>query len=287
MRHFNFSLIVFLIVNTWLFAQVPNAGFENWTGGEPDNWVTNNSAPYITVTQSNSGHSGSSALKGEVINYIPPFLPVIGPYVICEGDNGDGFAIASRFNSLKGFYKFNPQGGDKIFIEIFVSLDTTGVGIGSAVLDAAASYTEFAVPIYYVDPATPNLCIIYIQILNPNGGVIATLGSEMYLDDFQLSMDVVSVEKEELQPISFRLDQNYPNPFNPSTTIDFSIPQKELVSLRIFNSLGEEVAELINETKNAGNYAVKFDASQLSSGIYFYVINAGNFIESRKMILLR
>lgn len=98
----------------------------------------------------------------------------------------------------------------------------------------------------------------------------------------------VSVEDNNLEPLKeFLLYQNYPNPFNPSTTITFSIPNEEFVSLKVFNSLGEEVAELINETKPAGNYSVAFDASKLSSGIYFYTINAGNFVETKKMILLR
>jgi len=92
-------------------------------------------------------------------------------------------------------------------------------------------------------------------------------------------------------PNDYSLSQNYPNPFNPSTTITFSIPNEEFVSLKVFNSLGEEVAELLNEEKPAGNYSVSFDASSatggLTSGVYFYKIKAGNFVETKKMILLR
>ncbi|MGB5288573.1 MAG: T9SS type A sorting domain-containing protein, partial [Ignavibacteriaceae bacterium] len=80
---------------------------------------------------------------------------------------------------------------------------------------------------------------------------------------------------------------NYPNPFNPSTSIHFSIPSSEFVTLKVFDMLGNEVATIINEEKPAGSYQVEFNASQLSSGIYFYTINAGSFIETRKMILLK
>jgi hypothetical protein len=83
------------------------------------------------------------------------------------------------------------------------------------------------------------------------------------------------------------LEQNYPNPFNPSTTISFSIPNEEFVSLKVFNSLGEKVAELVNERKPAGNYSVSFNAIKLASGIYFYKISAGNFLQTRKMILVK
>ncbi|MDP2365886.1 MAG: T9SS type A sorting domain-containing protein, partial [Ignavibacteria bacterium] len=89
-------------------------------------------------------------------------------------------------------------------------------------------------------------------------------------------------------PNSFELSQNYPNPFNPSTVINFSIPEENtLVSLKIYNSLGEEVGTLINQVVPAGNHQVNFDARGLSSGVYFYNLTAGNFVDSKKMILLK
>ncbi|WP_337873131.1 T9SS type A sorting domain-containing protein, partial [Ignavibacterium sp.] len=101
-------------------------------------------------------------------------------------------------------------------------------------------------------------------------------------------LNIVTDVEDELQtPTDFVLNQNYPNPFNPSTSISFSIPNEELVSLKVYNSLGEEVAELISENKPAGNYSISFDAVALSSGLYFYQIKAGNFIETKKMILIK
>ena len=88
-------------------------------------------------------------------------------------------------------------------------------------------------------------------------------------------------------PTQFTLSQNYPNPFNPSTTIKYSVTQSSNVVLKIFDVLGKEVATLINEEKPAGNYEVEFDASNLSSGVYLYKLQAGNFVETKKMILLR
>ena len=82
--------------------------------------------------------------------------------------------------------------------------------------------------------------------------------------------------------------QNYPNPFNPSTTINFSVPEENiLVSLKIYNSLGQEVGTLINQAVPAGNHEVQFDASRLSSGVYFYTLTAGSFVESKKMTLMK
>ena len=88
-------------------------------------------------------------------------------------------------------------------------------------------------------------------------------------------------------PVQFYLYQNYPNPFNPTTNIDFSIPQKSKVTLSIYNTLGQIVSTLINEEKEAGIYQLKFNASTLSSGVYFYKISTGEFNQTKKLILLK
>jgi hypothetical protein len=99
--------------------------------------------------------------------------------------------------------------------------------------------------------------------------------------------NTVSVEDIKLNRTSFSLEQNYPNPFNPSTTIRYQIPQTNFVSLKISDVLGKEEAILVNEEKSPGNYEVNFSVNGLSSGIYFYTLKAGNFIETKKMILLK
>jgi hypothetical protein len=88
-------------------------------------------------------------------------------------------------------------------------------------------------------------------------------------------------------PSTYNLSQNYPNPFNPATTINFTIPGSELVSLKIFNILGVEVATLINENLPAGAYRFNFDAQNLASGVYLYELKTGNFKEIKKMNLLK
>jgi hypothetical protein len=98
----------------------------------------------------------------------------------------------------------------------------------------------------------------------------------------------VGVEKEDnVIPKTFSLSQNYPNPFNPSTSIKFSIPEASNVVLKVYDILGSEVAVLVNEKVQAGNYTVNFDASQFASGMYIYSIKAGEFNVSKKMMLLK
>lgn len=88
-------------------------------------------------------------------------------------------------------------------------------------------------------------------------------------------------------PVKYELSQNYPNPFNPSTTIKFSIPEANHVKLVIYNLLGEQVAELLNEIKEAGVHTINFDASNLNSGMYLYKLVSGSFIQTRKMIVIK
>jgi len=85
----------------------------------------------------------------------------------------------------------------------------------------------------------------------------------------------------------FNLSQNYPNPFNPSTSIHYAISSPQFVTIKVYDLLGKEIVTLVNEEKPAGNYEVEFNAANLPSGIYFYRIKAGNFIETKKMVLLR
>jgi hypothetical protein len=103
----------------------------------------------------------------------------------------------------------------------------------------------------------------------------------------ELSSIITSIGSEGSLPADFALSQNYPNPFNPSTRIKYQLPNDSDVSLKVYDILGNEVATLVNEFKQAGYYEVIFDASNLTSGIYIYKVTAGSYIETKKMILLK
>jgi hypothetical protein len=104
-------------------------------------------------------------------------------------------------------------------------------------------------------------------------------------DEFDLVTEISS--EVELQPNEIVLGQNYPNPFNPATTIRYSVPTLEFVTLKVYDVLGNEIASLVNEEKSAGTYDVEFNARGLSSGVYFYTINAGRFVETKKMLMIK
>ncbi len=88
-------------------------------------------------------------------------------------------------------------------------------------------------------------------------------------------------------PVDYSLSQNYPNPFNPSTKITYSVASLSNVILKVYDILGREVVTLVNEEKPAGRYEVSFNASSLASGVYFYQIKAGDFVQTKKLMLLK
>ena len=143
-----------------------------------------------------------------------------------------------------------------------------GGTVGSAYFGEDFSSVILSFPLYYIDQNSATSFVNYI--LN---------------NKFGLTTDI---ENEEAKiPTSFSLMQNYPNPFNPTTKIKYQVSSIEKVSLKIYDILGREIAKLVNELQAPGTYEVEFDASKLSSGVYFYSLNAGEFSAVKKLLLLK
>jgi hypothetical protein len=165
--------------------------------------------------------------------------------------------------------KVSPNGTESFWNSEFAALDSDGDGFtnGQELLDPNGTWIEGT-----ANPGDFNL------VTNP--GDVNSIPTSV-LDD--------------LNVFTFRLENNYPNPFNPSTTIEYSIPQNTEYSprrmlqttLKVYDILGNEVATLVNEAKQPGNYKVEFNASNLPSGVYFYRIISNDFVETKKMILMK
>jgi len=110
----------------------------------------------------------------------------------------------------------------------------------------------------------------------------------IHIDSYQSPCNPSSVtEPTQDLPLQIVLHENYPNPFNPGTTINFELPRSSVVRLSVFDMLGREVSVLVNERKDAGLHEVRFDGSGLASGVYLYRLQAGTYIQTRKLLLLR
>ena len=167
----------------------------------------------------------------------------------------------------------------------------------------------------YINMSTDDSSITYIigslsinslahgQTIIPSGSFTVRVDTNTFSGEFKFNFNIYSntllywhdsftyiiteVEENESLPFTYNVEQNYPNPFNPMTNIKFRIADRGFVSLKVFDVLGNEVATLVNEEKPAGTYELTWNAKNLPSGIYFYRLQAGSFIDTKKMILIK
>ncbi len=262
------------------FAQIPNPGFETWSLGVPAGWTTNNALGVdTTVVRTTDVHSGTYAAQGIVTSLvgvtIPPTLSVLFPWT-------------TRSATFSGYYKYSPVGGDTLMIAAVLAGSSTAVAAGIMKTTVAKSaYTQFSITLQYLNSATPDSGGVYFAIIPATGSTLAHAGSTFKIDDIAFA-GATGVESAVGQtPKSYTLHQNYPNPFNPTTLINYELPIASQVNLKVYDVLGREVATLVDGREDAGVHQVKFDASRLTSGIYFYQLQAGTFVASRKLVLLR
>ncbi len=179
-------------------------------------------------------------------------------------------------------------GGDNIF---WVSQDNSYGGGGPDQLDNALVMLNFDNMTYgYVWMPDPGAS----GYTGPRGAALASDGKTCYVANwnggvvYKYEIDIPTALERDAKVVSgYKLEQNYPNPFNPVTNIKFYLPKAEKVELTVYNMLGQKVKSLINENRSAGYHTVTFDASNLASGVYVYVLKAGNVKLSKKMTLLK
>ncbi|MCX7798002.1 MAG: T9SS type A sorting domain-containing protein [Melioribacter sp.] len=179
-----------------------------------------------------------------------------------------------------GMYNFafsvQPKTDGKTEVRFYIYKEDKSYNFGGIVYDAKSSVKR----INSINFALSNLSNATKLNLYD---VQVDLGNPISIPDTIVSVRDVAAEI----PSDYYLAQNYPNPFNPTTTIEFGLPKSENVKLTVYDLLGRVVAELVNENLNAGTYKVKFDASNLASGIYFYTLKAGDFVTTKKLMLMK
>lgn len=188
----------------------------------------------------------------------------------------------SGYNGHPGVFNDGPipiEMGDTLsFYVSGMSQDMTIPEIEVSDMPSTASFDPETRKFYWIVDEENPAPMMYKAI---RGEKYVTAEVEFLTEEFTVSAE------EESSPEQFELMQNYPNPFNPSTNISFRIPSSGEVSLRVYNLLGQEVATLVNGRMNSGMHSVKFDASKLASGVYIYRIEAGNFSQTKKMMLIK
>jgi hypothetical protein len=233
------------------------------------------------ATKSTTAHSGSFALR--LGNYLL-FGVITAPGTIYQTTPVTGSSF-----SLKGWYQLKSDSGDGMFISIIASKGVQAVGAGAKdFYQAHSAYTAFSIGVSMGSGQTADSCTLGFIMEPDTTSSTSHLTAYALFDDLVLDNTVTGVSGQEFaHPLSYQLSQNYPNPFNPATEIEFAIPTEHHVTLKVYNMMGQEIETLVDEQLPQGRYKKAFDASQLSSGVYFYRIQAGSFSQVKKMAVVK
>jgi photosystem II stability/assembly factor-like uncharacterized protein len=200
-----------------------------------------------------------------------------------------GSGVAFRTNNNWNTFEFQDPGTTEQLNDVFFVAPDTGVIIGN---NGTARFTSDGGQNWFEDPDVTTalegttLKRIKKQADDDFGYIVGEGGlSVAFARDSTAFIN--SVHEEQQVVIEYSLSQNYPNPFNPSTKIKFEIPSASLVTLKVYDLLGNEITTLVDEEKTAGVYEVKFKAEELTSGIYFYKLQAEGFTQTKKLVFLK
>ena len=273
--------------------------------GDLDCIVTNDNAPDKYYRNNNDGTFTSIARIESILGNGPQYGITAGDY------NNDGFLdlYIPGTNTTKGLYRNDSQNGNS-----WINIKCTGIG-GSTGSNYSAIGTKVKAKatingnaVWQMREISSQNSFNAMNMLNVHFGfgdalIIDSLIIEWTrgINDIYTKVEVnklyeaiegqslVTGVKDEDVPVaqSFILEQNYPNPFNPVTQISYSVPFESFVTLSVFNSLGQKVKVLIQENKPAGQHSVIFDAGELPNGVYFYQLGLENFIQTKKMLLIK
>ncbi len=213
----------------------------------------------------------------------------IGPVVLCDTTHVEG-TYTDRYRAQYLKLRLRNEGMSKPATNLKVQLSTDDPRV-----------LEVADPVSVGDlaPGEEKLSYLtgfkYIEGYGPDSTknnpirfacIVSSSGYPFWTDSLDYVTPIEEAGKQPL-PLSFRLEQNYPNPFNPKTTIEYQIPKTCQVDLNIYNTLGQKVATLVSQKQTAGNYEIEWNASGFASGVYYYHLQAGDYREVKKMIILK
>ncbi|MBX3009026.1 MAG: T9SS type A sorting domain-containing protein [Melioribacteraceae bacterium] len=277
--------------------ELQGGGFEAWSSlrlglftSDSAGTVTNNA--WSGLERAHSGylfipHSGSNDLTnwtgpaqlgtvGAVVNGTWISTAGASNYVLTnKKQKGGAVGSAGKYNFA---FSIGPKSDGSNEVRYYIYKEDKSYSFGGIVIDNR-------------NPIVTKVFNSFNIGLNTNANTRALKITDLYVNldkHITIPEDVLSVKAQDGEiPTQYNLSQNYPNPFNPSTTIDFALPKNGHVSLVVYDVLGREVANLVQGEFSAGNYKVNFDASNLSSGIYFYKLQSEEFVSIKKLMLLK
>lgn len=282
-----FLIFLLTLLNEKSFCQIPNASFENWSGGDPEEWETSNEDAAGSVTQSSNAHTGSSAVALNVINMGGGIY--MGGALILDGNSDDELIpVSSPPDAIHGWYIANFISGDRVQVSSGVVKDTVGSGVAlSYITESSSVYKEFI--INYTYPLLKEGDSVSMTF-NLVGGskYFAHLGSNIIIDDlFFGAANNTTGTGEVIQEGNISLEQNQPNPATDKTNIIYSLTTASPVTLEIFDLLGRKIKTVVNTYQTPGRYKAILDVSDLSAGNYLYQLTAFGAVRTDRLVVIK
>jgi hypothetical protein len=253
-------LLLLSLLPIGLYAQIPNAGFETWAAGNPDQWSSNNIPGIATpVSQSSDAHSGTKSVQIEVVTAFG------SPYsgYISSTAGGTGLIGGDELGASVGYYDFNTQ--------------PTGGG-ALTITNNAPVYVQALMPVGIVG-SNPVKCLIGVSITNSS---TTNVGSWVRVDDVAFSN---ATGIGELQANGTSLSAPTPNPASGITLVPFSLERATVADIRLYDLNGRLMQTVLNSELNAGNYKAEVNAAELASGIYTLVLRTGDQVLQTKLVV--
>ena len=260
---------------TWVFVRNGPGPLINLSRNNLNRPILDNQSAFDTITVSTSALAGNAFASGSILNVRVGIDSIIHP-------NDADLEISLLHLGVNDTIVYRVGGtGDNFIGTLLDDSAATTIASGSAPFTGSFKPSSSLTRFNSLDAAGAWI----LRVFDRTAGNTGTLNA--------WSLSIIVSPATSVSPVSnnlpgkFELTKNYPNPFNPTTTIGFRVMDFGLVSLRVFDVLGREVAALVNEEMHPGAYQVAFDASTLSSGVYFYRLHAGEFSETKRMLLLK
>jgi hypothetical protein len=277
-----FTFILPVFITGFIFAQIPNAGFETWSGSDPSNWQTsnNNSASVINVTQVSPGHSGTNAMKMAAWTY-QGF--VFSAVATCPA-TGNFFIYAGHPLSFTGWYKSNLVNGDRVTFNAVLQQNNTSIAAaGFTVTNTTSVFQQFTGSFTYSGSQNSDSAAIAIGLFTSSGGASGlNAASYIIIDDLQFSatpagIHELSAEKEDLLTVAMDLSGD--------VRVIYSVTGRNKTKLSLYDITGKMIKVLVDEEQGKGTYRTFVSTEDLTKGLYFIRLESGEYCTARKVLV--
>lgn len=273
------TTLILSLVSTAMLAQIPNASFENWTSGTPDNWNLPIPVPGV-VSQSSNAHAGSSAISLNSVYFVSTYVGGIA-----WSGSGDGYYLdATNPAAVTGWYILNSSGGDELSVTAATKCASGSGNSGGAFTTSTSTavYKQFTVCLVG-GSCTPDSSGITLGLIGTSGSTHS--GSYAIVDELSYTTCPSGVPTI---GNSVTLEKAYPNPANTNCNIIYSIPSSGTVSINLYDISGRKVKGLLADTKQTpGRYKVPVDVTSLPNGIYIYTVTVNGQVYSQRLSIAR